>query len=134
MGGGSRPACPSESSATERIPEDARPRLSREFTNYVRDVVAERTPAPVSYVSTFAAHPDFVAHTESFPASAYSFTVGGQGVRWPGQPAYTLNYGTTGSISGISTSVTGATNAWHNAPGSNISFASGQAAGTEASG
>jgi hypothetical protein len=109
------------------------PRLAHEFTNYVRDVVAERTPAPVSYVSTFAAHPDFVAHTDSFPASAYAFSVGGQGVRWPGQPAYTMNYGTTGSISGVSTAVTAQTNAWHNAPGSNISFAPGQSAGTDAS-
>jgi len=110
---------------------DQRPRLAAEFTNYVRDVAAGRTPKPVSYISTYAAHPDFVAHTDSFPASAYTLTAGGQGMRWPGQPAATMNYGTTGSISGISTSVTSQTSAWHNAPGSNISFASGQAAGTD---
>jgi Ig-like domain-containing protein len=114
---------------------DDRPRLASLFASFVRDVAAGRTPSSVSYISSAPlAKPEFKATTET-TASNYTIIPPSLsfGVRWPGQPAFTVNYGTTGSIAGVATSATAAANAWHNAPNSNISFASGQAAGSDAS-
>ena len=114
---------------------DERPRLANEFTSFVRDVAAGRTPAPVSYISTaYVAKPNFKA-TTAFTASSYTIIPPSLsfGVRWPGQPAFTMNYGVTGSIAGISTSTSAAASAWHGAPNSNITLTSGQTPGTDAS-
>jgi len=91
---------------------DERPRLANEFTSFVRDVAAGRTPTTTSYISTaYVAKPEFKATIET-TASSYTIIPPSLsfGVRWPGQPAFTMNYGVTGSISSVTTGTTAAAN------------------------